>query len=72
MPIWLRNFTHKQIANYKQKESDAYGKASSKSPNSTSTQMGDTNIPEHIKQALKNAPTPSPHTPSYSTKASKK
>lgn len=72
MPIWLRTFIHKQIASYKQKESDAYKKASSKSQNTTSTQMGDTNIPEHIKQALKNTPKPSSHTPSYSTKASKK
>tara|TARA_R110001583_G_scaffold73239_1_gene204070 strand:- start:62 stop:277 length:216 start_codon:yes stop_codon:yes gene_type:complete len=71
MPIWLRNFTHKQIADFKQKESDAYTKASSKSPNSTSTQMGDTNIPEHIKQALQTNKPPS-RTPSYSTKASKK
>ena len=56
MPIWLRKFTHKQIADFKQKESEAYKKASSKSPNTTSTQMGDANIPEHIKQALKNSP----------------
>ena len=72
MPIWLRKFTHKQIADFKQKESEAYKKASSKSPNTTSTQMGDANIPEHIKQTLKNTPKPTTRTPSYSTKSSKK
>lgn len=72
MPIWLRNFTHKQIADFKQKEADAYKKSTSKSPNSTSTQIGDTNIPDHIRDALKNAPKTPSRTPSYSTKASKK
>ena len=71
MPIWLRNFTHQQIVDYKNKEAEAYKKSSSDS-NSTSTQIGDTNIPEHIKQALQNSPKPSSRTPSYSTKASKK
>ena len=72
MPIWLRNFTHKQISNFKQKEANAYNKASSKSSNSTSTQIGDTNIPDHVKDALKNAPKTLSRTPSYSTKSSKK
>ena len=72
MPVWLRNFTYKQIVGFKKKESEAYNKALSKSSNSTSTNIGDTNIPDHVKQALQN-PTKSPQrAPSYSTKASKK
>ena len=69
MPIWLRNFTHKQIADYKEKETEAYNKATSQ--NKTSTNIGDTNIPNHIKEALQSKKPPS-RTPSYSTKASKK
>ena len=72
MPVWLRTFTYKQIVGFKKKESEAYNKALSKSSNSTSTNIGDTNIPDHVKQALQN-PTKSPQrAPSYSTKASKK
>ena len=71
MPIWLRNFTYKKMADYKSKEAKSL-KTSSTDPNTTSTQIGDTNIPEHIKQALQNVPKPPPRIPSYSTKASKK
>ena len=67
MPIWLRRFTHQQIADYHKKEQDAINK-SSKSPNSTTANIGDTKIPEHIKQAFKGPK----RSPSYKTKASKK
>ena len=65
MPIWLRNFTYSQIADYKQKEQEAY-KKSSKGQSSTAN-IGDDNLPPHIKQALTNPPSTS-----YKTKASKK
>ncbi len=63
MPIWLRNFTYHQISDFKQKEQQEINK-SLKGNNSTSTNIGDTNIPPHIKQALTK--------PSYKTKTSKK
>jgi|TARA_R100000081_G_C4809589_1_gene170118 hypothetical protein len=65
MPIWLRNFTYKQIIDYKQQEQEAY-KNISKGKNS-SANIGDDNLPPHIKQALTNPPSTS-----YKTKTSKK
>ena len=67
MPVWLRNFTYQQIVDYKQKEQEAMNKASG-NPNSTSANIGDAKIPEHMKKALADKP----RKPSYTTKASKK
>ena len=67
MPTWLRKFTYQQIVDFKQKEQEEISKASGK-PNSTSVNMGDTVIPEHMKEALTNKP----RKPTYTTKASKK
>tara|TARA_R100001377_G_C3128310_1_gene88404 strand:+ start:117 stop:311 length:195 start_codon:yes stop_codon:yes gene_type:complete len=64
MPIWLRNFTFNQIAEYKQQEKDAHNKASSKGKKGTNI---DLNNPGKVPD--------SPHQinpPSYITKASKK
>ena len=67
MPIWLRKFTYQQIVDFKQKEQEEISKSSGK-PNSTSVNMGDSVIPEHMKEALTNKP----RKPTYTTKASKK
>ena len=67
MPIWLRKFTFQQIVDYKQKEQEAIDKASNK-PNTSSANIGDTAIPEHMKEALTNKA----RKPSYTTKTSKK
>ena len=67
MPIWLRKFTYQQIVDFKQKEQEKINKASGK-PNGTSVNMGDSVIPEHMKEALTNKP----RKPTYTTKASKK
>jgi hypothetical protein len=66
MPIWLRKFTISQIIDWKEKEKEAYEKAS-KGDNSQSTKMGDS-VPPHIKQAFKKAG----RKPSYSTQKAKK
>ncbi len=67
MPVWLRKFTYQQILDYKTKENDQINKASGKS-NETSAKIGDSQIPEHMKEAL----TRTPRKPSYKTKTSKK
>ena len=67
MPIWLRKFTYQQILDFKQKEQEEIKKASGK-PNSTSVNMGDSVIPEHMKEALTNKS----RKPTYTTKTSKK
>ena len=50
MPIWLRNFTIKQIIDWKNKENKAMEKAT-KGKNITSTNIGDP-VPEHMKKIL--------------------
>ncbi len=66
MPIWLRNFTVKQIANYKQRENTQIENSTQKN-SSTSTKMGE-NIPDHIKQVFQQ----NKSKPTYTTKKSKK
>ena len=64
MPIWLRNFTFKQIAEYKQKENDAYKKASNKGKKGTNIDLNNPGkVPDSSRQIKP---------PSYITKASKK
>ena len=63
MPIWLRRFTYQQIAEYKQQESDAIKKSSSKG--STGTNI-DLNNP--TKQVPRQPITPN----SYMKRASEK
>lgn len=67
MPIWLRKFTYQQIADQKQREQKEIDKSIGKS-NTTSAKIGDSQIPQHMKEAL----TKGPRKPSYKTKASKK
>lgn len=64
MPIWLRNFTYKQIAEYKEKEKEAYKKASSKGNKGTNIDLNNPGkVPDSRKQI---------NPPNYITKASKK
>lgn len=67
MPIWLRNFTYKQIVNNQKEEQNQINQASGDS-DSTSTKIGDSKIPNHMREAL----TKGPRKPSYKTKTSKK
>jgi DNA-binding transcriptional regulator of glucitol operon len=66
MPIWLRNFTVKQITNFRQRENSQIEKSTQKN-SSTSAQMGE-NVPEHIKQVFQQ----NRSKPTYTTKKSKK
>ena len=55
-PIWLRRLTHKQIADSKKAEADAY-KTKGKKKGTTSIDMSSP-VPDHIKSALKNPKLP--------------
>ena len=66
MPIWLRNFTVNQIADFKQRENSQIEKAT-QGNSSTSTKMGE-NVPDHMKQVFQQ----NKKTPTYTTKKSKK
>jgi hypothetical protein len=48
MPIWLRNFTAKKIAEYYEKEAESHKNASS--PNSQRTTV---KIPDYVSKARK-------------------
>ena len=48
MPIWLRKFTHHEIADYKQKEADAY-KAANKSNKGEVVNPPTFNLPNNSK-----------------------
>ena len=69
MPIWLRNFIFNKINDHYIKEDAEMKKAQGKSSKGKSlTTDGKVTSPEF----LKNAKPPSPSTPSYTTKASRK
>ena len=55
MPIWLRKFTFQQISDFKKREQDEYNKAMSKNKGNTSANIGNPNMPESLKNALKNS-----------------
>ena len=63
MPIWLRKFTYQQIAEYKEKESDAHKKAIDKSKTGTNI-----NLNNPTKAVPRSSMTPS----NYMKKASRK
>ncbi len=49
MPIWLRNFTVKEIQEQNQKETKYIKDSQKSNKNSTSTNIGDP-VPDHVKQ----------------------
>lgn len=61
MPIWLRNFTYKSIADEKKKEADSYKKSSKSSDQIDLANPDKSKLPPNTIKP-----------PSYVTKASKK